>query len=343
MPLHEPTAGPQQYPTEAPPSRRGPEGRPKAKRRPEHPDDAVARKASRQLGLIAYWQAIALHLTDDQVRRRLARRQWRALQQSVYLINGAPDGWKVRVMAACLAAGFGRDGVTVAASHATAARLHGLAGVEQPERIDVLVTANRHLRLAGVRVRRTRQLAEEDVTTVDGVPVTTGERTVLDLADADGSRTAVLRLLDNALYGKVARRKRLHERARALRKGRAGAELIVRLTAPDGKAEFRSWLERHSAGVFRTGGLPEPEWNAVLRDERGRIGEIDVVWRVARLVVELDGLRFHSTPAQRRRDARRDRRLTLAGWTVLRYTWLDVVERPDEVVTEVARALGAES
>lgn len=78
-----------------------------------------------------------------------------------------------------------------------------------------------------------------------------------------------------------------------------------------------------------------------VRDEAGEnIGEVDAVWVGQRVVIELDGLRFHSSPQQRRRDNRKDRRLAAAGWTVLRYTWLDVMERPEELVAEVQQALG---
>lgn len=56
--------------------------------------------------------------------------------------------------------------------------------------------------------------------------------------------------------------------------------------------------------------------------------------------MELDGLRFHSLLAQRRRDRARQNDLVMAGYRVLRYTWQDVVKQPQRVVAEIRRALG---
>lgn len=90
-----------------------------------------------------------------------------------------------------------------------------------------------------------------------------------------------------------------------------------------------------------TAGLPPAQWNVELRDSGGElIGEVDAVWVEQRVVVELDGSRCPGSPQQRRRDNRKDRRLAASRWTVLRYTWLDVMERPEELVAEVQQALG---
>ncbi len=58
-----------------------------------------------------------------------------------------------------------------------------------------------------------------------------------------------------------------------------------------------------------------------------------------RLVLQLDGDEFHSTPQARSRDARHDAELRLAGCTVLRFTYQQMIERPDYVLATVVRAL----
>lgn len=99
-------------------------------------------------------------------------------------------------------------------------------------------------------------------------------------------------------------------------------------------------MERHTGGLITAARLPPAQWNVDLHDDTGElIGVGDAVWVEHRVVVELDGLRFHSAPGQRRRDNRKDRRLAVEGWLVLRYTWLDVMERPDEVIAEIRSAL----
>jgi very-short-patch-repair endonuclease len=62
-----------------------------------------------------------------------------------------------------------------------------------------------------------------------------------------------------------------------------------------------------------------------------------VVFASAKLVVEVDGLAFHVTPERFQRDRQRQNRLVAAGWTVLRFTWMDLTERPSYVVASVRR------
>ena len=59
------------------------------------------------------------------------------------------------------------------------------------------------------------------------------------------------------------------------------------------------------------------------------------MWKDRRLIVELDGFAAHSGRRAMRSDRRRDRRLQLEGWTVLRFTYEDVTETPGDVVAEL--------
>jgi very-short-patch-repair endonuclease len=63
-------------------------------------------------------------------------------------------------------------------------------------------------------------------------------------------------------------------------------------------------------------------------------GEIiaDFLWRAPRLIVETDGRQFHGTAIAFENDRRRDQRLVLAGWRVIRCTWRQVVDEPNELV-----------
>jgi very-short-patch-repair endonuclease len=94
-----------------------------------------------------------------------------------------------------------------------------------------------------------------------------------------------------------------------------GAAVLARLTG-DGIAPTRSELERRFLkGVLRAG-LPHPKVNAKL----GRY-TVDFYWPEQRLVVELDGYRFHGHRLAFERDRVRDAELHLLGYTVLRFTW----------------------
>lgn len=73
----------------------------------------------------------------------------------------------------------------------------------------------------------------------------------------------------------------------------------------------------------------------------GRRRFLDIVFEEQGVVIEIDGYETHS--AQNRAQFERDRFtanwLTARGWLVLRFTWLQIVERPDWVRGVVRRTL----
>ncbi len=69
---------------------------------------------------------------------------------------------------------------------------------------------------------------------------------------------------------------------------------------------------------------------------------VDFFFRAERLVVETDGLRYHRTPTQQKRDRVRDQELTAAGLRVLRFTHDQVAHERDHVA-EVLRRLSSEA
>ena len=70
---------------------------------------------------------------------------------------------------------------------------------------------------------------------------------------------------------------------------------------------------------------------------------VDALWREQRLIVELDGYAAHGSRAAIERDRRRELTLRSAGNVVLRYTWEQVTEQPEQVVADLRLALSATS
>lgn len=62
---------------------------------------------------------------------------------------------------------------------------------------------------------------------------------------------------------------------------------------------------------------------------------VDFLLKDARLIVELDGHEFHSTKDQLEKDAIRQRYLSRAGYTVIRFTGREIVRNPVACVSEV--------
>ncbi len=71
----------------------------------------------------------------------------------------------------------------------------------------------------------------------------------------------------------------------------------------------------------------------------GRRYFLDAAFPKERVAVEIDGRAHHSSAAVFQSDRRRQNDLVAAGWTVLRFTWEDIVHRPHEVVARVVQAL----
>ncbi len=86
--------------------------------------------------------------------------------------------------------------------------------------------------------------------------------------------------------------------------------------------------------LVRTAGLPEPLVN---RDVAGYT--VDFVWPGSRLVVEVDGYRYHGHRAAFERDRRKDMALLAAGYRVIRVTWRQLCHEPLFVAAMLAGAL----
>jgi very-short-patch-repair endonuclease len=86
-------------------------------------------------------------------------------------------------------------------------------------------------------------------------------------------------------------------------------------------------------------GLPRPEAQVPLEDSRGRfLGRPDLYYPTERLGLEYDGGTHRTSMAE---DNRRQNRLLVAGYRLLRFTAADVLRTPDLVVAQVQAALRA--
>ncbi len=79
--------------------------------------------------------------------------------------------------------------------------------------------------------------------------------------------------------------------------------------------------------VFRGPRFAELEWQVPMQ-VRGRARHADALHRRARVVIELDGDRYHSTWKQRAADRERDADFAFAGWLAVRLGYADLRDRP---------------
>lgn len=96
-----------------------------------------------------------------------------------------------------------------------------------------------------------------------------------------------------------------------------------------------SELERRGHQLFRRGGLGEFSMHFVPPWSDGVRGVVDFAWENERVIVELDGRRWHAVTKAQEEDRRRDRVAAAKGWVVLRFGWQELVERPHQVLSEL--------
>jgi very-short-patch-repair endonuclease len=165
----------------------------------------------------------------------------------------------------------------------------------------------------------------------NGVPVTQPARSLVDLG-----AVATEQQVDDALTQALVRRLVTVDGVRraldaVARKGRAGVGPLRESLNyrdprhPDGQLEPR--MQR----LLRRHGLPP----AAFQHEALPRTRVDFAYPARRLAIEVDGYGPHAGRAAFQRDRTRQNRLVAAGWTVLRYTWVDVVKRPAYVAGQI--------
>jgi very-short-patch-repair endonuclease len=287
--------------------------------------ERLGRLARGQFGVFSRAQARQCGFSNYQIRRRLANGEWQ-------LVLGAGlglAGLKVTPMVRDRAAQLSVPGSVLGGF--SAARTWQLP-VPDGEPV-LFVGPHGRSRLAGVRLVYERP-ARRDVYQFQGLPALTRPAAVVDclvrLRRAEASMFAD-RALQAGWIGVDDLVRRIGSRV-----ARRGVESLIDVMAGVVGGE-RSVAERRLTDLLRGARITGWEANAEIRDEAGLIGVGDVVFATAKLVVEVDGWAFHVTPERFQHDRQRQNWLVTAGWTVLRFTWRDLTERPDYVVASVRR------
>jgi len=297
-------------------------------------DAAIAERAREQLSLITYEQLNALGCTRQMRRTRVRNGVLVPAGHQVLRVAAAPCTWEQMALAAQLDVG-----APGAVSHMTAARLWGFDGI-RPGAIELVVPFAHHPRPARGRVHRVADLATDDVRMRHPFNLTSPERTLVDIA----GRCTPLHLetiLDLAARDGLLSIDTVGTALDRLRHpGRPG---VRRLDAVLGRPTLRqradSWLERQLLALMAAAGLPPPRTQVELERSDGQVARVDAFYDDARLVIEVDGHRTHSTRRQRQADAEREAALVARGWRVIRFTYEDVTERPAYVAATIATHL----
>ncbi len=293
----------------------------------------VHSRAAQQWGVLTWDDLLGLGVPRSRISRWTQAGRLHHPYRGVYTIAPltvlTPQGRELAAVRGC------GDGALLCG--ASAALRWGLLRFAPPQ-LHVLVVATGRRSPPGVVLHVARDLPPEDVTLRERIPITTVERTVLDLASdfAVSDRALESAAAQAERDGWFRRPAQLRTAARA--RNRAGAPRL-RAVLRVGPRLWRSDEEAKAAAAIVEAGLPEPVIAHRIRTPTGTL-EVDLSFPPQRLILEVDGAQ-HALTLNAARDVDRDAALERLGWTTLRVTARDVRVRPDAVVARVRVALSA--
>lgn len=276
----------------------------------------------RRDGVFTTEEATACGLSASAIQRRVASGTWQVVARGVYLVSGHARSDRAQARIAVLS--VHRQAVL---GGAAAAWWLGLHATEPRKHVVFTSTHGRHHRSSATAVARYRPLQDKDIVVHDGLRTTGPDLTVLDAALDLG-----MSVIDSALLSRRVTPESLaaaHARY-PRRRGAAQVAQYLRLVGDGARSE----AERLTVKLFRSAYITG--WVANL-PSCGYV--IDFAFPGHMVAVEIDGFGFHRDAATFQRDRTKRNALVAAGWTVLNFTWSDLIDRPTVVADRVAQAL----
>ena len=294
-------------------------------------DRVIAGLAQAQHGVVSRRQLLAEGIRRRAIEERLKRNRLHRIHAGVYAVGHPVLGHRGVWLAAVLAGG---DGAVL--SHRAAGQLWQMLSWNG---VFVDITRSRNFRTRpGIAAHRSTLPADERGI-VDGIPVTSVPRTILDLAGVLDRRRLERALNEIEVQGITDALSLPDLLARYPR--RPGSALLRAVLADlaAGRGATVNEFEALFAGLITTHDLPIPRFNADL-SVRGRLIRPDAIWDRERVIVELDGRAVHGTALAFETDRERDRLLLADDWRVVRVTWRQLRDDPARIATDLRTVLG---
>jgi len=289
---------------------------------------AIRELAERQHGVVARRQLIELGLGERVNQVRSEAGVLIPVFQGVFALGHSRITRHGRWMAVVLASGPG-----AVLSHGSAMELWGMRGSRGP--VEVLrPSGGPRYRRPGIHLHQTRSLPERHVAEEQGIPVTTIERALLDMAGRLDTKQAERALVaaDRSARGNWPELQRLLAHGRG-KKGIARLRRVAIEVDPRA-ADARSPLEVDFLVLCREFGLPLPQVNILVEDYL-----VDFFWPANRVIVETDSYTYHRDRPAFENDHERTVALTAAGYDVHRATHRMLSWDPDPFLKLVRRSL----
>jgi Transcriptional regulator, AbiEi antitoxin len=294
----------------------------------------IIEHASAHGGIISTREAQALGMNRMTISRRVESGILVRIGRGLLALPGPNSDGDLDLEAACRR-------LNAVVSHESAGEMHQFDGLGwAPPTVTVPHRLTHEF--PGVRVHQSTDLSDDDVMRVQGLPVTTPERTIIDLAAVMGDARLDF-VLDRALSSGTIDLARLGEVFAGLgRRGKPGTARIRRMlekrdasyVPPD------TVLEQRLMDLIVEFGLPRPipqfrpAWLAPTN------GRVDLAYPDHKVIIEGDSRKWHLLMKSFEIDRGRDNQAQLAGWRIFRFTWQAIIERPEEVAATIRAALG---
>jgi hypothetical protein len=267
-------------------------------------DQSIGRIAARQRGYVTRRQLLEAGLGARAITYRIAAGDLIQVHTGVYALGHAPQAFTDRAYAAVLACG-----PKAVLSHSSAASLWGILD-RWWEPFEVIVDTAR--RRPGIRMHRA-PLQRGDTRRHLGIRVTSPARTVFDIAPRLTPK-ALTRAVNELRIARRLKLEHLADLANRLPRHPGTSRITPFIESPQGPT--RSPFEDMFPAFAKRFDLPPYELNA-----QAAGCEVDVLFPQQRVIVELDGYEFHSTPRAYENDRERDANALAAGFVTVRITW----------------------
>lgn len=287
--------------------------------------ERIGSRAAKQAGNIGRYQLRWLGIGRGAIEHWVATSYLTPVLPRVYAVGHTAPSLEADLWAAVLYGGPGS-----ALSHGTAAHWRGL--IMYPPREIHISTPHQVDSLPGIVVHGRRSVERF---LHRGIPVTSIAQTMLDLS-SDHEHNVIRHALAQLDYSHDLHVPSLLAVTGSGKLGSVKLKLAIadhqpRLAYVNGKLEFDwlVWLEERDV-------RPLPTFKDAVCGY-----QVDCHWRGHGVIVELDGVDNHSSPAQIKFDHEKDLKLRGAGEIVYRYDWDLVHGQPDLVELEIKRTLAA--
>jgi hypothetical protein len=296
----------------------------------------LGRLAQTQHGLVTRGQLLECGFSASKIDRLIRVGRLEPLLKGVYRLEGSPRSWHQEMMGTLLWLG-----AESAISHRPAAVLHGLSRFEQGTVEAITTLRIRHSPSPDILIHNTDLLLPTYMTNIEGLRVTTIEKTLFDLG-AVVPKWKVGKALDEALFLKLTSLSQVKAYLDELSaRGRSGGGVIRQLLAERDclNEKVDTSLELVVIKAIANAGLPIPVAQYPIMDGPYELFRLDLAYPGPKIAIEADDYPSHKLKSVFEKDRRRDNLLQARGWSVLHATRDGMRDFPQEFLNRLRTLL----